>query len=306
MSRTLMALVLLLTGLAPHAAEAELRVVTTTTDIASLARQLGGDDTEVKAIARGYQDPHYLEAKPSYVVLLRRADLLAYVGLDLEVGWLPLLIDSARNDRLLAGAPGNLPLSKGIRALEVPTGEVSRAGGDIHPRGNPHYWLDPRNTLIMAQTLADRMALLDPDHADAIEARRADFTHRMQEKIETWSARMAPFAGTKIVCYHKQWEYLLDWLGIETIDYIENKPGIPPSPRHLQDLRRRMQNEKIPLILMSNFFDPGAAETLARETGARLLVLPPSVGGEDGVDDLFDLFDRLVSRLAETLGNTHE
>ena len=162
-------------------AAARLRVVATTTDIAAVFRAVGGDDVEVEAIARGYQDPHYLEAKPSYIVKLRRADALAYVGLELEVGWLPLLIEGARNDELLLGRRGNIPMSVGIEILEIPTGEVSRAEGDIHPLGNPHYALDPRNFVVMAEAAGNELARLDPERSESYAARRVA-SGRMQSR----------------------------------------------------------------------------------------------------------------------------
>lgn len=279
-----------------------LRVVTTTTDIAALVEILGGDRVEVESLCRGYQDPHYLEAKPSHMARLRRADLLAYVGLELEVGWLPLLVSGSRNPRLRNGEPGNLNMSAGIDILEIPTGALSRSEGDVHPQGNPHYWLRPGNLITMAQTLATRLAELDPAHAADYESARAGFQARMTSAIEGWQGRLAPWRGEQVVCYHKQWEYLLDWLDLSVLGYIENKPGIPPSPRHVSSLREAMRERGTRLVLISNFFEPEPARRVAESTAAGLLILPASVRGEEGLDDPFRFFDRLVEGLAAGFG----
>lgn len=276
---------------------AALRVVTTTTDVAALAEIIGGDRVEVEAIAKGYQDPHYLEAKPSHMIRLRDADLLAYVGLELEVGWLPLILDGARNPSIRVGERGHLAMANGIEVLEVPTGEISRSEGDVHPFGNPHYWLDPHNLLPMARTLADRLALLDPEHADEYQHRREDFERRLRERITVWDQRMAPYRGESVVCYHKQWEYLFDWLGIEIAGYIEAKAGIPPSPRHVNELQELIASRNIRVLVISNFFEPGPAERIAERTGAQVVILPASVKGEEGLDDPFTFFDALVEDL---------
>jgi zinc/manganese transport system substrate-binding protein len=289
--------VALLLALLPRPAGAEVKVVTTTTDLASLTTIVGGDHVEVEALCRGYQDPHYLEAKPSHMARLRRADLLVYVGLELEVGWLPLLINGSRNPALRPGSPGHLAATNGIEVLEVPTGPVSRSEGDVHPLGNPHYWLDPRNQILMASTIADRLADLDPEHADDYRRAQADFAERMDTAIAGWSERMAPWRDQEIVCYHKQWEYLVEWLGLTVLDYVENKPGIPPSPRHIQDLKAEMERDGVPLVVISNFFEPAPARRVAEAAGAKLVILPASIDGEEGLDDPFLFFDHLVDAL---------
>ena len=298
--KNLFALAVLLLVTAPAGA-AELRVVTTTTDLASLVEIIGGAHVDVEALCRGYQDPHYLEAKPSHMSRLRRADLLVYVGLELEVGWLPLLINGSRNPRLRPGEPGNLAMASGIEILEIPTGEISRSEGDIHPLGNPHYWMDPRNQIVMARTVADRLGELLPEHTDEIASACEAFTVRMDASIAGWEAVLAPWHGQEVVCYHKQWEYLVDWLGFTVMDYVENRPGIPPSPRHVQELIGSMQRSGVRLVMISNFFEPGAARRIAETAGAELAILPPSVGGEDGIDDPFSLFDHLVRELEGAL-----
>lgn len=297
-ARTITRLLTLFVVFAGGSARAELEVVTTTTDAAALVEILGGDAVQVTSLAKGYQDPHYLEARPSNMRRLRDADLLVYVGLELEVGWLPLVLDGSRNPRLRPGEPGHLALSHGIDVLEVPTGEVSRTEGDVHPLGNPHYWLDPRNLRVMARTLSERMAELDPANEGVFAANLDGFERELTRRILGWEEIMSPFRGEAIVCYHKQWEYLFAWLGIDVVDYVEVKAGIPPSPRHVARLEHLMRDEGVGVIVMSNFFEPAPAERIASRTGAKLVVLPASVGGEDGTEDPFAFFDHLVGELA--------
>lgn len=290
---------LFLSLLAAPAARAELKVMTTTTDLQALFQEIGGERIQVRSIAKGDQDPHYVEAKPSYIVHLRKADALAYVGLQLEVGWLPLLIDGARNDHLILGAAGNIPMSRGLKILEIPEGDVSRASGDIHPEGNPHYWLDPRNLGLMAENAEGALSRLDPEGANYFAARREQFVARLQSAMEGWERRMAPHRGKELVCYHKQWEYLAGWLELRLVGYVENKPGIPPSPRHVQELEGLMKQRQVPLLLTACSTHPGPAKRVAESTGAELLILPPSVGGDEGAEDLFELFELITVRLDE-------
>jgi zinc/manganese transport system substrate-binding protein len=294
-------LTLLLLAFAASAAKAELRVVTTTTDLAALVEIIGGEHAAVEALCRGYQDPHYLEAKPSHMNRLRRADLLVYIGLELEVGWLPLLVDGSRNPKLRSGNPGHLNASDGLTIHSIQTGPVSRSQGDVHPLGNPHYWLDPRNQPIIASAIAERLSELDPENAATFASNLTAFQVQMREAIAAWEKRLAGWKGRKIVCYHQQWEYLLSWLGIEVMDYIENKPGIPPSPRHIAQLRESMAREQIPLVLISNFFEPAHAERVAEASEAHLTILPASVDGEDGLEDPFLYFEYIVSELENAL-----
>lgn len=299
----LLALAAALAGL-PAAARAtgKLRVVATTTDVGAVMQAVGGDRVQVTTIARGYQDPHYVEAKPSFLVALRKADVLAYVGLHLEVGWLPLLIDGAHNQAIVAGAPGNLPLSLGLEILEVPTGPLSRASGDVHPEGNPHYWLDPRNIIKMAATAERGMSRLDPAGAPAYARNRDAFVDKLQGQIPVWEKRMAPWRGKTLVCYHKEYEYLARWLDLDILDYVESKPGIPPSPRHLQELEATMKQRQVLVLVASVFVRPGELEELGQRTGAELVILPPSVGADNGVDDIFALFDRITADLDAAFG----
>lgn len=278
-------------------ATAEVHVVATTSDVAAVIEAVGGERVDVTTLAKGYMDPHYLEAKPSYVAKLRRADMLVYNGLQLEIGWLPLILQGARNGKIALGTNGHVQMSRGLEVLEVPTGELSREMGDVHPEGNPHYTLDPRNVVRMAHTAEEALARIDPDGATVYAANRERFAHALEAAIDGWEARLAPYRGQKIVCYHKQWEYLLHWLGIEPIDYIENKPGVSPSPRHVEQLERTMQERRIPVLLASTFIHARQAKRLAERTGAQLLVLPAAVRADDHVADHLALFGFLVDEL---------
>jgi zinc/manganese transport system substrate-binding protein len=279
----------------------EIRVVTTTADLAALARAIGGDRVEVKSIARGYQDPHYVQAKPSYMRLVNRADLLVYTGLQLEIGWLPLLIEGGRNRAVVSGGQGNLNAARGIEVLEVPEGEVDRTMGDIHPEGNPHYMLDPRNGLQVAAALAGRLAELAPEDAEVFAQNLEKFREDLREQIADWEQRVAAFGGKRVVAYHRQWEYLASWLGLEIVGYVENRPGIPPNPRHLSALIEQIGRADIEVILCANFVDPATAKRVADKVGAPLLTLPITPGGEEGVETYSDLFEMIIGRLEESL-----
>jgi zinc/manganese transport system substrate-binding protein len=294
----LLPLVAICAFLAAPLQAAEVRVVATTSDVAAVFQRVGGDRVEVKTLAKGYMDPHYLQAKPSYVVSLRRADILAYNGLQLEIGWLPLILQGARNNRINLGQPGHVPMSAGLDILEIPVGEVSRAQGDVHPEGNPHYTLDPRNLIAMASTAEAALVRADPQGGSIYAGNRAAFVAQLQEQIPIWERKLAPYRGRQIVCYHKQWEYLLNWLGLVTIDYVENRPGIPPSPRHVDELERRMRELGIPVLLSSTFVDSAQLERLSEKTGAKLLVLPAAVGAEEQLDEPVPFFAHLVEELA--------
>jgi len=300
-SSTVRAVVFLtmLTILVPGAARAgKLKIVTTLPSLASITKTIGGDRVEVTAICKGYEDPHYIQPKPSYSRRLRKADLLIFSGLELEVGWLPPLLETARNSKLTPGAPGLLEASTAVEhKLEVPTGDVSRSEGDIHPFGNPHFMVDPRNGMAVAALIADRLAELDPEGADAYRSRAETYRGELTKRIAEWESLAAPLRGTPVVAYHKQWEYLTEWLGMETVGYIERKPGIPPTPRHVTDLVRTMNTREVSLILVATFMDEDAAKDIGGKTGARAVVLPAEVGGVDGTDTYVAWIDHVVREL---------
>lgn len=281
---------------APVAAAEPISVVTTTADLAALAKAVGGERVSVESISKGFQDPHYVEAKPSYMRTLNRARLLLSVGLQLEIGWLPLLIQGARNPSLI-----QVDLSSGITVLERPTGPISRAQGDIHPEGNPHYWLDPRNGSVLARKIVQELKALAPSDGTSFEENLKRFENDLNNRRQKWEQKMAPFRGTEVVAYHKQWEYLAHWLGLNIIDYVEDKPGIPPAPQHMANLIRTMQQKKIKALLVGNFTSPTIPQSVAEKAGAKMVILPASVGGEKGVDSYADLFETIIAKLAESL-----
>jgi ABC-type Zn uptake system ZnuABC Zn-binding protein ZnuA len=291
-------------GQAASAADSKLTVVTTTEDLASLAREVGGDRIAVEAIARGYQDPHFVEAKPSFILKLQKADLLIVVGRDLELGWLPPLIQQCRNAKVQVGADGYLDASQGVRILEIPTGQITRAMGDVHPQGNPHYWLDPENARVVAKSVCDRLSRFRPADRAYFEQRLAAFNTRLTDAVKKWMAQMAPYKGTKVVTYHRSFPNFADRFGLDIIGYVEPRPGIPPSPGHTLDLIQDMKRQNVKLILVEPYFDLATPESVARATGGRVLVMPPSVGGVKEAVDFFALFDYNVTLLADAIKAT--
>jgi len=292
---------LLVTLLLPSSALAKLNVVASIPTFAALAQEVGRDLIEVKSLARGDQDPHFLEPKPSYAVLLNRADLLIEDGLELEIGWLPVLQVQSRNPKVQTSARGHLDASEGLNILEIPSGKVSRAEGDVHPLGNPHYWLNPRNGLVIARHIADRLKEIDPANASSYEENFRQFEQRLRGKIAVWEKEVAPFKGKKIITYHRSFSYFADWSGIVVADFVEPKPGIPPNPGHLLELIDRIKAEKIPLILSENYYEPKASQQLSEKTGAKFLIVPTSVDADPGVKTYDDLFENLIRKLKESL-----
>ena len=276
---------------APAHAASKLKIVTATTDLAEFASQVGGDRVEVDSIARGYQDPHFVEAKPSFLLKLRRADLLIVVGLQLEIGWLPPLINQCGNPNVQVGAKGYLDASQFAEILEVPTGVVTRAMGDVHPFGNPHYWLDPENGRRIALGISKKLAEMQPENASYFQERFQAFSKRLDDGEKTWDAQMKPYRGRKVVTYHRSWPNFLKRFGIVSVGEIEPRPGIPPSPGHTVELIQMMKRDNVKIILVEPYFDLKTPNSIARETGARVVVLLPSVGGEKEVTDYFKLFD---------------
>jgi len=288
----------------PTAAQGRLNVMTTTEDLASIAREVGGDRITVEAIARGYQDPHFVEAKPSFILKLQRADLLIIVGRELEGSWLPPLIQQSRNSKIQIGAPGYLDASLNARILEIPQGQITRAMGDVHPLGNPHYWLDPDNGKVIARGVAEKVGQLRPADRAFFEQRLADFSARIDEAQKRWAAMMAPYKGTKVVTYHRSFSSFAERFGLEVIGYVEPRPGIPPSPQHTLDLIEEMKRQRVPLVLVEPYFDLRTPNSIGRATGAAVLVLPPSVGGVKQVPDYFALFDYNLKLVIDALSKT--
>ncbi len=291
---------LLLATLFSTTAEAKkLSVVGTTSDMAALAREVGGDRVDVDSIARGYQDPHFVEAKPSFLLMLRRADLVVTVGLQLEIGWLPPLVTQCGNPKIQPGAPGYLDTSQFAEILDIPTGPVSRAMGDVHPLGNPHYWLDPANGRRIAKGLADKLGQLDPTNAAYFAQRFKDFDQRLATAEQKWDATMKPYRGRKVVTYHNSLPNFAKRFGLNVIGYVEPRPGIPPTPSHTIELIGLMKRENCKIIMVEPYFDLKTPNSIARETGAKVVQYLPSVGGEKGVDDYFKLFDYDIDLLTK-------
>ncbi len=294
------AMVMLLAG---GSAEAKVRVVTSTPDFAAIAKEIGGDKVDVESLAKGYQDPHFVDAKPIYITKLNRADILVYNGLDLEIGWLPILVTGARNSNIATlNSPGNVDASRFLTTvLDLPTGPVDRSMGDVHPRGNPHYMLDPRNGILVAKGITGKLSEVDPENAEYYEENYRNFEKRLELKIAAWTKELAPYKGTKVVSYHKNLNYFTRWAGFEDAGYIEPKPGIPPTPSHVAALIKKMEAEDVKLVLASNYYPQKTPRIISEKTGAVFLSLPTSVGGEDGIDTYFDLFDAIVGQITSAL-----
>jgi len=273
--------------------------MTSTEDLASLAREVGGDKIVADSIAKGYQDPHFVEPKPSFLLKLQKADLLAVVGLQLEIGWLPPLQTQSRNAKIQVGGAGYMDMSQYCKILEIPTGQVTRAMGDVHPLGNPHYWLDPDNGRRIAKAFADRFAQMDSADASYFQQRYADFDKRLTTAVQGWEAKMAPFKGRKVITYHRSWPNFCERFGLQVVDYVEPKPGIPPTPSHTLDLINTMKGQGIHAILVEPYFDLRTPNSIAEKTGGEVAVLLPSVGGVKQVTDYFQLFDYDIDLLVK-------
>jgi len=290
--------------LAAVPAQAQLRVVTTTEDLAALTREVGGDAVQVFAIAKGYQDPHFVDPKPSFILELSRAGLLVVVGRELEIGWLPPLLTSSRNARVQPAGEGYLDASLNVNILEIPTGQITRAMGDVHPQGNPHYWLDPANGRLIAQAIRDRLKALQPANAATFDQRYADFDRRLGEAEARWEAALAPYRGRLLVTYHRSWPNFMERFGLEVMGYVEPKPGIPPSPSHTIELITAMRAQNVKVIVVEPYFDKRTPQSIANQVGGRVVELAPSVDGLPGADTYIGLFDTNVRLLAEALQAT--
>ena len=303
MKRTflLIALVALLVAPMPASAQGKLNVMATTEDLASIGREIGGDRISIDAIARGYQDPHFVEAKPSFILKLQRADLLIVVGRELEIGWLPPLITQSRNGKSQPGAEGYLDASLQAQILEIPSGQITRAMGDVHPLGNPHYWLDPENGKRIAKQIADKLSQLHPNDRAFFQQQLAAFSKKLDEAEKRWLAAMAPYKGMKMVTYHRSFPNFADRFGLDIVGYVEPRPGIPPTPQHTLDLINEMKRQNVKLVLVEPYFDLKTPNAIGRETGAKVLVMPPSVGGVKEVTDYFKLFDYDINLLVNAI-----
>jgi ABC-type Zn uptake system ZnuABC Zn-binding protein ZnuA len=282
----------------------KLNVITSTTDMAALTQEVGGDRVSVEALAKGYQDPHFVEPKPSFLLKLRHADLLIVVGLQLEIGWLPPLITQSGNPRIQVGAPGYLDASQFAEILEKPTGVVTRAMGDVHPLGNPHYWLDPENGRRLARGIAEKLGELDPTDSSFFQARFQDFDKRLSTAEQKWDAEMAAFRGRKVVTYHNSFPNFAKHFNLDVIGYVEPRPGIPPTPSHTLELIELMKRENCKVVLVEPYFDLKTPNSIGAATGAKVVVYLPSVAGEKQVTNYFELFDYDIGLISKAFQAT--
>jgi ABC-type Zn uptake system ZnuABC Zn-binding protein ZnuA len=292
------AAVVLLTG---SNADAQIKVVATTQDLAAIVAEIGGDKVTVDSIAKGYQDPHFVEAKPSFIIKLHSADLLVVVGRELEIAWLPPLITQSRNAAIQPGGAGYLDASQTVRILDLPTGQITRAMGDVHPSGNPHYWLDPGNGRLMAKAIQAKLSDMSRGDAAYFAQRFADFDKRLADGERRWKAAMAPYKGIKVVTYHRSWPNFADAFGLDVIGYVEPKPGIPPSPGHTLDLQQEMKQKNVKILLVEPYFDTKTPDAIGRDTGAKVVVMPPSVGGVKEIGNYIQLFDYDIGLLVAAI-----
>jgi len=288
-------------ALARPMAFAPLEVVATTEDLAALTREIGGDKVKVTGLAKGYQDPHNVDPKPSFIIAVSRADILIAVGRELEIGWLPPLITQSRNAKIQPGSKGYLDASLTVKILEIPTGQITRAMGDVHPSGNPHYWLDPGNGRLIAQAIQQKLTELDAADKAYFAQRYADFDKRLAAGEKRWDAMMAPYKGTKVVTYHRSWPNFMERFGLDVMGYVEPKPGIPPSPSHTIELIAAMKAQGVKLVVMESYFDAKTPEKIALEAGGKVVTLAPSVGGEKAATDYIQLFEFNVTTMAAAL-----
>ena len=278
----------------------QIKIVTTIQDLKSIAEAIGGEHVDAFSIATGYQNPHFVDPKPSYILKLSRADMFITVGLDLEIGWVPPLLNSARNAKIQKGGEGYVDASVNIPLLQVPT-SVNRGEGDIHIYGNPHYWLDPLNGKIIAENICTALKRIDPEHRAEYQANLKKFDDQVDGKIKEWEAKLSKFKNTKVIVYHNEWPYFEQRFGLKIVDYLEPKPGIPPTPSQLAKIINLMKRENIKIIINSPYFTSEAADLVARNSGGKAVTLATSVGAFPQIKNYFDLFDYNVNQLLSVL-----
>ena len=329
-------IVVIVTGFSPQALGADkLKVITTHETLKSLAEEIGGNLVEASSISKGTQDPHFISAKPSYMAKARRANLWIRIGMEMEIGYERLILDGARNARIRVGNPGHLDASENVMRLEVPTAKIDRSMGDVHPQGNPHYWIDPWNGRVVARSIADRLSQLDPANANTYESNYEKFEERLDaamfgsEAVQSlggdalwaasndgsldallsgknasvggWVAKMLPVKGMQFVSYHKSWIYLANRFGMDVPIELEPKPGIPPGPGHVLNVIKTVKAQKIPLIIVEPYYNRKPADGVAEKTGARVVVLANSVGGSKESTDYIAMITNAVDTLAAAL-----
>lgn len=277
-----------------------IKVVTTTQDLKSIVQAIGGNKVSVISIATGYQNPHFVDPKPSYIISLSSADLFVTVGLDLEIGWSPQLLASSRNSKIQKGSAGYVDASIGVGLYQVPS-SANRGEGDIHIYGNPHYWLDPLNGKVIARNIANGLERVDPQNRAFYETNLGQFFNQVDAKMKEWQAKMLPFKGEKIIAYHNEWVYFEKRFGLEIVDFMEPKPGIPPSPSQLVKVIKEVQSNHIKVIISSPYFTTSSSDVVAKQTGVRELTMATSVGAFNGINNYFDLFDYNIDHFIAAL-----
>ena len=282
-------------------ADERLRVITSTPDFAAIATEVGGDRVDILSLAKGTQNPHFVDARPSFIVELNKADMLVEGGLELEIGWLPPLLLSARNPNLQPNAPGRVVAALNVPILEVPTFRVDRSMGDVHPAGNPHFTLNPDNGKIVAETIAEALIRIHPQDAAVFQANLARFKNTLDAKIQQWVTQMEPFRGTKVVSYHRSYDYFIERFGLELASTVEPKPGVPPSPAHVEALTALMKAQGVRVVMLEPYYVRALPDVISRETGAQVLILPTMPGGVPEVQTYADLFQYNINALTAAL-----
>lgn len=301
MNKVIVTLIILLGLVSPVQAD-KINVVTTTSDLKSIVEYVGGNKIKVTSLGKGNQNLHFVQAKPSYMIKAKKADLFVRNGLELEIGYESLILEGSRNPKIQVGREGHLDASTGIHPLNVPE-HVDRSMGDIHASGNPHYWLDPLNMKIVAKSVASRLSKLSPEDKSYFENNLTSFDNKIDNKMMEWEATLAPFKGEKLLTYHQSWDYFAKRFGFEIIEELEPKPGVPPSPTHLKHVVDVAEEQAVKVILMENYYRDNAARFVANKTGANVVVTPLSVGGEKNVTNYIQLMDTIVQRIKEGFEN---
>lgn len=287
----------------PLQAQDPLTVVTTLPDLEDITRRIGGEQVNVTSVATGYQNPHFVDPKPSYITRLSRADMFVTVGLDLEVNWVRPLLQSARNSQIQQGAPGYVDASTGIPLLDVPE-SVSRAQGDIHIYGNPHYWLDPRRGKMVAENIHDALVNLQPENEELFSKNLEQFKQEIDRRLQDWQEQMEPYKGATIIAYHDQWPYFAERFGLNIAGFMEPKPGIPPTPSQLAKVIQTMQQQNIKVIIIAPYYETDSAELVAERTNGEVVRMASSVGSYDGIETYFDLFDYNIEQIINAFEST--
>jgi len=278
----------------------KINVVTTTSDLKSITEFIGKDKVDVSSIATGYQNPHFVDPKPSYIIKLSKADMFVTVGLDLETGWSPQLLLSSRNQKIQKGSSGYVDASVGVTLLQVPS-NINRGEGDIHIYGNPHYWLDPVNGRQIAKNICEGLEKISPENKAFFEANLEAFNTKIDLKLKEWTIKMSPYKGAKIIAYHNEWCYFEQRFGLVIVDFMEPKPGIPPTPTQLVKIISEVKSNAIKLIISSPYFTTSSSDVVSKQTGAKTVTLGTSVGAFDSIKDYFDLFDYNIDKLIQGL-----